>query len=86
MGGPEEEVGGLRIFVDKCKVARTEVVDSGSSVFFVIVAVATLTSCIIIESCCHRPWGSICAGTHVSCATGQESVIMSAYESGITPV
>jgi hypothetical protein len=29
--------------------------------------------------------GQHCAGTHVSCATGQESV-MFAYESGITPV
>jgi hypothetical protein len=35
---------------------------------------------------CHRPWGSVCAGTHISCATGQESVIVSVYESGITPV
>jgi hypothetical protein len=35
---------------------------------------------------CYRPWGSVCAGTHVSCATGQESVIVSAYGSGITPV
>jgi hypothetical protein len=26
------------------------------------------------------------AGTHVSCATGQESVCMSVYESGIIPV
>jgi hypothetical protein len=26
------------------------------------------------------------AGTHVSCATGQESVIVSVYESGITSV
>jgi hypothetical protein len=23
---------------------------------------------------CHWPWGSIRAGTHVSCATGQESI------------
>jgi hypothetical protein len=35
---------------------------------------------------CHRPWGSVCAGAHVSCATGEESVIVSVYESGITPV
>jgi hypothetical protein len=35
---------------------------------------------------CHRPWGSVCAGAHVSCATGQESVIVSVYESGMTPV
>jgi hypothetical protein len=26
------------------------------------------------------------AGTHVSCATRQESTIVSVYESGITPV
>jgi hypothetical protein len=26
------------------------------------------------------------AGTHVSCATGQESAIVSVYKSGITPV
>jgi RNase H-like domain found in reverse transcriptase len=26
------------------------------------------------EFLCHWPWGSICAGTHVSCATRQESV------------
>jgi hypothetical protein len=31
--------------------------------------------------------GAVCrAGTHVSCATRQESVIVPAYESGITPV
>jgi hypothetical protein len=24
---------------------------------------------------CHRPWGSIEADTHVSCATGQESTV-----------
>jgi hypothetical protein len=28
-----------------------------------------------ICSMCHRPWGSICAGAHVSCATGQESTV-----------
>jgi hypothetical protein len=26
------------------------------------------------------------AGAHVSCATGQESIIVSVYKSGITPV
>jgi hypothetical protein len=39
-----------------------------------------------LEKWCHRPWGSICAGAHVSCATRQESAIMSEYESGIIPV
>jgi hypothetical protein len=24
---------------------------------------------------CHQPWGSVCAGAHVSCATGQESTV-----------
>jgi hypothetical protein len=24
---------------------------------------------------CHQPWGSVCAGTHVNCATGQESTV-----------
>jgi len=49
-GGTEEEVGGLRVFVDKCEVARAEVVDSCSSVFFVIIAVAAFTPCIVIGS------------------------------------
>jgi hypothetical protein len=35
---------------------------------------------------CHQPWGSIRAGTHVSCATRQESIFSSVYESGIPPV
>jgi hypothetical protein len=37
------------------------------------------------EMVCHRPWGSVLAGAHVSCATGQESVSVSVYESAITP-
>jgi hypothetical protein len=49
-GGVEEEVGSLRVFVDKCEVIGTEVVDGGLSVFFVIITVATLTPCIIIGS------------------------------------
>jgi hypothetical protein len=56
-GGTEEEVGGLRVFVDEREVARAEIVDGGSSVFFVVVAVAALTPCVIIGSsrtCCVR--------------------------------
>jgi hypothetical protein len=56
-GGSEKEVGGLRVFVDECEVAGAEVVDGCSSVFFVVVAVATLAPCIIIGSsrtCCVR--------------------------------
>jgi hypothetical protein len=50
VGGAEEEVGGLRVFVDECEVAGTEVVDGGSSIFFVVVAVAALAPCIVIGS------------------------------------
>jgi hypothetical protein len=49
-GGVEEEVGGLHIFVDECEVAGAEVVDGGSSVFFVVVAVAALAPCVVIGS------------------------------------
>ena len=49
-GGTEEEVGGLRVFVDEREVAGAEVVDGCSSVFFVIVAVAALAPCVIIGS------------------------------------
>jgi hypothetical protein len=31
---------------------------------------------------CHRPWGSIVAGAHVSCATRQESTACLSYASG----
>jgi hypothetical protein len=48
--GAKEEVGGLRVFVDECEVAGAEVVDGGSSVFFVVVAVAALAPCVIIGS------------------------------------
>jgi hypothetical protein len=41
---------------------------------------------IVEEGWCHWPWGSARAGAHVSCATGQESVFLSTYESGISPV
>jgi hypothetical protein len=50
MGGMEEEMGGFRIFVDEREVVGTEVVDSGSSVFFVVVAIATFAPCIVIGS------------------------------------
>jgi hypothetical protein len=50
MGDPEEEVGSFCVFVDERKVAGTEVVDSCSSVFFVIIAVAAFTPCIVIGS------------------------------------
>ena len=56
--GPEEEVSGLCVLVDKGKVTGAEVIDSGSSVFFVVVAVAALTFCIVIGSSrmhCARP-------------------------------
>jgi hypothetical protein len=49
-GGSEEEMGGLRVFVDKREVARAEVVDGRSSVFLVIVTVAALAPCIVIGS------------------------------------
>jgi hypothetical protein len=49
-GGTEEEVGGLRVFVDECEVAGAEVVDGCSSVFFVVVAVAALAPCVVIGS------------------------------------
>jgi hypothetical protein len=48
--GAEEEVGGLRIFVDECEISGAEVVDGCSSVFFIIVAVATLAPCVVIGS------------------------------------
>jgi hypothetical protein len=48
--GAEEEVGSLRVFIDKCEVAGAEVVDGGSSVFFVIVAVTALAPCVVIGS------------------------------------
>jgi hypothetical protein len=48
--GVEEEVGGLRVFINECEVAGAEVVDGSSSVFFVIVAVAALAPCIVIGS------------------------------------
>jgi hypothetical protein len=50
MGGTEEEVGSLRIFVDEREVAGAKVVDGGSSVLLVIVAVAALAPCIVIGS------------------------------------
>jgi hypothetical protein len=50
MGGVEEEVGGLCIFVDEHEVVGTEVVDGGLSVFFVVIAVTALTPCIVIGS------------------------------------
>jgi hypothetical protein len=56
-GGTEEEVGGLHVFVDECEVAGAEIVDGGSSVFFVVVAVAALAPCVVIGSsrtCCAR--------------------------------
>jgi hypothetical protein len=46
----EEEVGSFHIFVGKCEVTGAKVVDGGSSVFFVIVAVAALAPCVIIGS------------------------------------
>jgi hypothetical protein len=56
-GGAEEEVGCFRVLVDEREVAGAEIVDGGSSVFFVVVAVATLAPCVIIGSsrtCCTR--------------------------------
>jgi hypothetical protein len=50
MGGVEEEVGSFCVFVDKCKVAGAEVIDSGSSISFVVVAVTALAPCIVIGS------------------------------------
>ena len=50
MGGVEEEVGGLCILVDECKVTGAEVIDGGSSVFFVVVAIAALAPCVVIGS------------------------------------
>jgi hypothetical protein len=50
-------VGSLCVLVDEGKVTGAEIIDSGSSVFFVIVAVAALASCIVIGSsrmCCMR--------------------------------
>jgi hypothetical protein len=29
----------------------------------------------MVNSICHWPWGSVVAGAHVSCATGQESTV-----------
>jgi hypothetical protein len=54
MGGTEEEVGSLRIFVDEREVAGAKVVDGGSSVLLVIVAVAALAPCIVIGSSSAR--------------------------------
>ena len=48
--GVEEEVGSLHVFIDECEVAGAEVVDGGSSVFFVIVTVAALAPCVVIGS------------------------------------
>ena len=48
---PIEEVGSLCIFVDECEVAGAEVVDSGSSVHLVVIAVTALAPSITIGSC-----------------------------------
>jgi hypothetical protein len=50
MGGSEEEMGSLRVFVDEHEITGAEVVDGRSSVFFVVVAVAALTPCVVIGS------------------------------------
>jgi hypothetical protein len=40
---------------------------------FVVVEAASAVGSV--EGMCHWPWGSIVAGAHVSCATGQESTV-----------